>query len=228
MGESTALQRTWVTWPSVFLPYISLPWMELVNHHIRSFHFVEEPECAQSYPTSWCLCPPGSPDMRIVRWSWNMSRTPFSGSIAVPYLPSQFFLLRFFVVWLCRGPLPLWPRVRCVLPLQFLHFLVFSGLQSAGSGPFAVFHFFISFHFLSLAPLCAECWHGASRYCSVFFFLHLFFSLRSCVLAALVLDGRLEPQASAGGSLTYWCWSPTKPNQTKFEVLTPHLSCTGA
>jgi hypothetical protein len=33
--------------------------------------------------------------------------------------------------------------------------------------------------------------------------------LRSCVLAALVLDGRFEPQASAGGKcrpgLTYWC-----------------------
>ena len=53
-------------------------------------------------------------------------------------------------------------------------------------------------------------WHGASRCCSGLIFLHLFFSLRSCVLAAF----KLRPGGSAGPV------SPTgvdlhQPNQTR-------------
>jgi hypothetical protein len=71
-------------------------------------------------------------------------------------------------------------------PLSWLSIFFAPGLLSAGSGPFAVPQSFLS---LSLVPFCPQCWHGASRCCSALIFLHFFFSLRSCVLAALVLDG---------------------------------------
>ena len=65
-------------------------------------------------------------------------------------------------------------------------------------------------------------WHGASRCCSGLIFLHLFFSLRSCVLAAF----KLRPGGSAGPV------SPTgvdhQPNQTKPNQFFSSRSCYNA
>ena len=74
--------------------------------------------------------------------------------------------------------------------------------------------FFFLYPLFPSAPSAGTALHVVARP----FFLHNFLSLRSCVLAALVLDGRFEPQALAGGKcrpgLTYWCWPRTKANQT--------------
>ena len=133
--------------------------------------------------------------------------------MAVAYLLSLFFLLRFFVVWLCLGAL--WPRVRCGLPLYSSSFLfvnlLCACLLSAGSGLLVPSCFFLCLLFHSALHVVAR----------PFLSFTFFFSLRSWVLAALDLDGRLEPQALAGGEvraqshLLVLTTNQTKPNQAK-------------
>ena len=154
---------------------------------------------------------------------------PFSGPMAFPYIPSLSFLLRFFAVWVCLGRL--WPRVRCALPVSssFLFAnLLCAWLLSTSPPPWplcgtSMSSFSVSCFFLR--------WHGASQCCSwrftccsaLLLFLVLFSS--RCVLAALVLDGRLEPQAPAAGEVrarSHLLVLTTKPNQAKPSQTKPN------